>query len=292
MRTTFTIILVCFYSVSFSQSFTERDIKELAKTINDKLQGTELSGGMSIRGCYAIGRTLVYQYDVTEDWYATENMKEELIANFKEGGLSKTYFNSEINVDFLYYYGSTLRKRISINSKEFSPLAFSLGEYISIIDHPKAKDVNLKLKKPIGWEIKEGDRPNIIFMFVYNTNTYSILTKDNAMFISRSEAKDLLNDEEYVEEFITETSSFLRNPETLNHRLITIDSYPCLEFTIRGNMERSGFDMKLITKNWIIFYEDKLVILQCGGLEGKEFDALISLYDSITSSVIFPDQYN
>lgn len=292
MRATLSIILICFSSITFSQSFTESDIKELAKTINDQLQGTEIADGMSVRGCYAIGRTLVYQYNVNEDWYPPENMKEELIANFKEGGLSNTYFINDINVDFLYFYGNTLRKRITIKSNEFSDLNFSLGEYVSIKDHPKSKGVNLKLKKPNGWEMKEGDRPNIILMFVHNTNTYAILTKENAMFVSRKEARELLADEKYVEEFITESSTFLRNPETLNHRLITIDTYPCLEFTIRGNMERSGFDMKLITKNWIIFYEDMLVILQCGGLEGKEFDTLLNLYDSITRSVIFPDQYN
>ena len=294
MKVLFTLLLVSCCSISFSQSISENDIKELAKQINDELQGMDLGNGngIAVRGCLAFKRTLVYQYDVDEYWYPTENMKEDLIANFKEAGNADMFFKNDINVDFHYYFGNKLQKRISVKSIEFSNLNFDIGDYISIKGHPKAKGVNLKLKPPNGWEIKEGDRPNIVKKFVYDNNSYMIIVKDNITFFSRNEVRELLEDDDYVNEFITDASSFLQNPEILNHSIVTVDKYPTLVFTMKGQMERSGIRMSLIFKNWIIFYEDKIVFLQCGGLNNKEFYSLEGLYHLITNSVIFPEQYN
>jgi hypothetical protein len=291
MKIIFTFILICYYSISFSQSLSENDIKKLAKELNVKLKGTSIENGVTVQGCYAIERTLVYLYDVTDDWYPPQSMKEDLLANFKESGISDTYFNNEIDVDFQYYSGNILRKRISIKSNEFSNLNFTLGDYLSIKGHPKAKDVDFKIKIPVGWEIKEGDRPNVIKTFTHKGNTFLIIIKDNATFFSRNEARQFLKPD-YVEELIAESSSSLKNTETLNSQIITIDTYPAVEFTIRGNKESSGYDIRLIMKSWLIFYEDKIVLLQCAGLDGKEFKTLESLYNLIASSVIFPEQYD
>jgi len=287
MKILFTILLGCFYSISFSQSYSENDIKKLAQQINDKLAGTSIGNGITVRGCYAFERTLVYLYNVTDQWYPPGNMKEDLIANFKKGGISDMYYNNEINVDFQYYFGNKLRTRITIKSDEFSNLNFSLGDYLNI----RAKDVDIKLKIPLGWEIDEGDRPNIIKTFVYKGNTYLIIIKDNATFFSRNEVRKILTPE-YVKEFISESSTAFKNAETLNDQIVTIDTYPTLEFTIRGNKEISGYDIKMIMKSWVIFYEDKIVLLQCAGLDGKEFKTLEPLFNRITNSVIFPEQYN
>jgi hypothetical protein len=73
---------------------------------------------------------------------------------------------------------------------------------------------------------------------------------------------------------------------------VTIDKYPTLVFTVKGDMERSGIKMSLLFKYWVIYYEDKIIFLQCGGIESNEFFLLESLYDQITNSVIFPEQYN
>jgi hypothetical protein len=291
MRILFTILLSCFYSISFPQSYSENDIKTLAQQINDKLKGTDIGNGITVRGCYAFERTLVYLYNVTDQWYPSRNMKEDLIANFKKGGISDLYFNNEINVDFQYYYENKLRTRITIKSNEFSNLNFSLGDYISLKGHPDAKGVDMKIKIPLGWKIAEGDRPNIIKTFAYKGNTYLIIIKDNATFFSRNEIRKTLTPD-YIKEFISESSTYFKNAETVNYQIVTLDSYPTLEFTIKGNKEISGYDLKMIMKTWVIFYEDKIILLQCVGLDGKEFNTLEPLYNLITNSVIFPEQYN
>lgn len=292
MKYFLTIVLLGSYFAVTAQSFTENDLKTMAREINTQLKGTDLGNGITVRGCIAYNRTLVYQYDVDEFWYPPENMKEDLISNFKEAGNAKIFFNNDIDVDFHYYFGNKLQKRVSIKSNEFSDLNFDLGNYISIEEHPKAKGVNLKLKPPVGWAIEEGDRPNIVKKFVYDNNSYMIIVKDNITFFSRNEVRELLEDDDYVNEFISDASSFLQYPEILNHDIVTIDKYPTLVFTMKGQMERSGIKMSLIFKNWIIFYEDKIVFLQCGGINNNEFYTLEGLFNLITNSVIFPEQYN
>jgi len=292
MRFILLIILLFFNLISYSQSLSESDIKILAQRINKELQGIDFGNGISVKGCYAIGRTLVYQYLVNEDWYAPENIKTDLIENLNKSGYAETYFNNDINVEYQYFFENRLREKVSIKSYELANLNFNLGEYISIVGHPKAKGVNLKLRPPMGWQIEEGDRPNIVQKFLFKNNNYMIIVKDNIMFFSRNEIRELLSDEEYVNQFLSDASSFLSNPQILNHRIVSVDKYPSLEFTLKGEMERVGIKMTIKQKCWMIFFEDKIVYLQCGGLDNNEFTALEKLYDLITNSVIFPEQYD
>ena len=207
-----------FFFHSFSQTFTEDDIKELAGTVNKKLKGIDIGNGIKARGCIAIGRTLIYQYNVPKNWEASEKAKEDLIANFKTIGTAKIFFLNKVNVDFYYFKYNKIVKKISINSNEFSTYNFELGDYLSIKDHKKSKDINLKLKVPQGWEVKEGDRPNIVKKFTKNDNIYLILTTDNTNFFSRSESEELLSDDSFVNEFVEEASSFLKNAEVMTNQ--------------------------------------------------------------------------
>jgi hypothetical protein len=292
MRYFFILLILSIPSVLFSQTFTESDIKTLAEQVNQKLKGVDVGNGITARGCVAIGRKLIYQYDVPEYWQAPDNIKEELIANLKTVGAAKNYFLHDIDVDFNYYKGNSLVEKVSIKTNEFSTYNYELGEYLNIKDHPKSKEVNLKLKVPIGWEVEEGDRPNIVKKFTKDGNTYLILIKENMTFFSRSEARDILSDESFVTEFVQETSSVMKNSEILEKSIVTIDTYPTLQFKVSGKMERSGITISMIMKCWVVFYEDKIVFLQSMGINNAEFRALEQLYFLITNSVIFPDQYN
>jgi len=93
----------------------------------------------------------------------------------------------------------------------------------------------------------------IVKKFVKGGNTYLILIKENITFFSRNEVKELLQDENYVEEFIQESISFLKNPEVLDNAVVTIDTYPAIQFKVKGTMERLGMTIQLIMKCWVIF---------------------------------------
>lgn len=289
----FIVIVFSFFSLTlFGQTLSESDIKKLANQVNEQLRGLDIGNGITARGCLSIGRTLIYQYDVPSYWEPPVNIKEEVIANLKTAGAAKTYFLYNIDVDFYYYKGNSLIKKVSVKSNEFSTFNFELGQYLSIKDHIKSKDVNLKLKVPQGWKVQEGDRPNIVKKFTKDGNTYLILIKDNMTFFSRSESEERLSDVRFVNELVEESGSSIKNPEVLDRSVVTIDTYPSVTFKVRGKMERSGITIPMIMRCWVVFYEDKIVFLQSMGVDNAEFRAQEQLYFLITNSVIFSDQYN
>lgn len=289
----FILHIFCFLSLTvFSQTFSESDIKKLAEQVNKQIKGVDIGNGITAKGCLSIGRTLIYQYEVPGYWEAPNNIKEEIISNLKTAGAAKTYFLNNIDVDFYYYKGNSLAKKVSVKSNEFSTFNIELGEYVSIKDHPKAKEVNLKLKVPVGWDVKEGDRPNIVKKFTNEGNTYLILIKENVTFFSRKQIREALQEDNFVKEFVTEASSFLKNPQVIDQSVVTIDTYPTVQFKVKGKMERSGLTFPIIMKCWVVFYEDKIIFLQAMGIDNSEFRALELLYTLITNSVIFPEQYN
>ena len=279
-------------TTSFSQLLSEIDIIDIAEKTNKDFRGVDIGNGVILRSCLATGRTLIYRYDIPDESNLTNSLKNEVIQNYKKNGFARLCFNNEINVELYYFQGNSLQQRVSINWKELSDLNFKLGEYLSIKDHLKAKGINLKLQQPIGWRVAEGERPNIVKKFVYGDNMYLVLIKDNSMFISRKEAKELLSDEATVQEIIQEQISHLSGVKILNKKIITVDNYPALEFTANGGMERIGIQTNMIVKIWIVLYEDKFVFLQCSSVSKKSFNALEPLFNSITNSVIFPVQYD
>lgn len=289
----FTLLYFAFPSQKcYSQTFSESDIKKLAEQVNKQIKGVDIGNGITAKGCLSIGRTLIYQYEVPGYWEAPNNIKEEIISNLKTAGAAKTYFLNNIDVDFYYYKGNSLAKKVSVKSIEFSTFNIELGEYVSIKDHPKAKEVNLKLKVPVGWDVKEGDRPNIVKKFTNEGNTYLILIKDNVTFFSRKQIREALQKDNFVKDFVQEASSFLKNPQVINQSIVTIDTYPTVQFKVKGKMERSGLTFPVIMKCWVVFYEDKIIFLQAMGIDNPEFRALEQLYSLITNSVIFPEQYD
>ena len=288
----FTFIPLLFFSITLiGQDFSESDLKTLAKELSQKMKGIDTGNGISIRGCIAIGRRLVYQYDAPYDWEAPINIKEVLISNFKTAGSAKTFFLNDIDVDFWYYKGNSIIKKVLVKSNEFSTFNLELGEYMSIKDHIKSKDVNLKLKVPQGWKIEEGDRPNIVKKFTKDSNTYLILIKDNMTFFSRSESREALSDIS-LDELVKEFSTLLKNAEVIEKSATSIDTYPSLTLKIKGEVERQGITVPVIIRSWVVLHEDKVITLQSFGIDNAEFKALEQLYFSITNSVIFPDQYN
>lgn len=275
-----------------SQTLSEPDIEKIAKMVNDKWQGVDLGNGITVIGCNAIGRTLVYRYEMPDNWTPIKDLKSVIITNFKNAGFAENLYKGSIIIDNYFYKGTTLLEKVSIYPYELSAYNFELGDYISIKDHKKSKGVNLKLKAPIGWEIKEGDRPNIINKFNYGNNYFTIMVAEAPAFLSRKEAKEILLDVNSVKEFMESACSSFINPKILDHKYMTVDTYPTLEFKFTGSKERLGIKINLIVKSWMIFYEDKFVTLSASGDDNNEFKALEYLYLRIINSIIFPDQYN
>jgi hypothetical protein len=288
-----TLFILCLLGLPLlAQNYTESDIKKYAEQINNKIKGVDLGNGVKARGCLSVGRKLIYQYEVPSSWQAQSALKEDIISNLRTSGAAKLYYLNNIDVDFCYYKGNRLYKKISVSAHEFSTFNFQLGDYISIKDHPKAKEVDLHIKVPLGWEVKEGDRPHIVKKFVYETNVYLVQIRENVTFLSREQSKKMLLEDIDLEEYAQKFTSFLENPTILDKSIVTVDNYPSIQIKAKGSMERLGLKVPVMMKSWFVFYEDKIIILQAMGNDNSEFRALESLYTMITNSVIFPEQYD
>lgn len=276
----------------YSQNVSQSDIEKLSEQANRQIKGVFLGNGIKGRGCISLDRTLIFQYDVPSNWKPSRDIKKEIIANLKISGYAKNFFLNDIDVDFYYYKGNSILKKVSIKSNELSTINFQLGEYISIKNHPKSKEVNLSIKAPVGWEVKEGNRPNIIKMFVKDGNSYSIAVKNNVTFYSRKQIREMFKEEKFLTELVQESSSFLKSPKILDQSIVKIDNYPAFQFKIKGKLEITGVKFSVIVKIWLVYYEDKIVVFQSMGSDNNEFVGLEKLYTQITNSIIFPDQYN
>ena len=312
----YSYILILFLSISLSAQYaTAKDVEKLALEISKKVnKNPDPISGVAARGASSYSNTLVYMYDVPEGWYPEENMKQTIIENYNEMEIAKMYINFRINTDFHYYRGSKLVKKIGIKSHEFlnkydlkgnlisvskkPTQSIKLGEYVIYENHPKAKGVNFKVKKPNGWKKMEGDRPNVVQKFVKGTNSYMTLILETGQFISKSQGKELLNDDETATEMANGMLTIGENSKLISKKYVTVDNYPSLEIVMETSMERAGTNMRYRYIVWNVFYEDRFVQLMAGTLlkvNGNEvksdWKSDLATYRLVTNSMIFPDQY-
>jgi hypothetical protein len=170
--------------------------------------------------------------------------------------------------------------------------AIQLGKYHSIKDHPKAKGVNLNLKAPEGWKVEEGDRPNVVVKFVNGSDLFLLMVKDTETFISKGDAKELFQDEEFISELTGSYNSQFKKWTLLDKKLVTIDNYPALELIVSGYGERLVVKFEMVIKTWYFFYEDKFIYLQGSGIKSPTWTTKSQLFSLIANSVVLPDQYN
>ena len=293
--------------LSFSQ-LSESQMAEMVDEVNKGCPLTDPRTGVVLSGAMSYGTTLVFMYDVPEDWFPPENMKELLIDNFKVAEIADVYYSLKVNVNFTYYKENRLIKMVKVKYKEFGDgteeadensysqqpnrSIFELGKFVSFKNHPKAKGVNIKVKKPVEFELLEGDRPNIVGKFNHKKENlvYIIGINNSQNFTSRSYTREWFLDS-------SETKSYAKSSvlefggEYISHKLVDIDRYPAIEITFDYTKEVIDRDIIFRTVMWVIPYEDNIIYLS-GGTEAKNFESYYPLFIKITNSIIFEDQYN
>jgi hypothetical protein len=293
---TLLLLLFClFIELSTSQSYSlaevdariERELRESASRYNRELRGLDVNGAV-IRGCYASGKTLIMQYDVSSRWYPNPNGKSDIIAMSRESGVAESHFRDGISNEYQYYRDGRLLHTIHIDSWEYG--VFKLGEVLSIKGHRKSMGVNMQVRVPVGWEVEEGDRPHVVKKFSYGMNTFSITITEGAGRVTREESAAYFSDRDVVHAFANRISSSYGG-ELLSHRVITIDRYPALEVTFTMNVERAGIELSnLHFRSWTILYGSKVITLGAGST-ASDFPHIEPLFTKILTSIVFPDQY-
>jgi len=126
-------------------------------------------------------------------------------------------------------------------------------------NHPKAKGIWLTVRYPNGWEIKEGERPNIVKKF---SGDY------NGLFVVL--ALQIVDVKEPIENECKSTSArdFAEDLKTENQiiteiRKIKHEAKPAFIYDVRNEMERAGMSISMEHRVMSICYKSTLISAWC-----------------------------
>ena len=269
---------------SYSQEFTNEDLKTLSVKLNTEFKDfVEPSTNVKGRGVTSIGRMLIYQYDVPKDWYSFENLKELLIKSLIDTNNHKMYINQKINIGYYYYKDNIVYKTVRIGWEELKNDKIILDEYIVLTNHPKSNGIEYKIKPPLGWEVKEGDRPHIVKKFIDDDKNFMIQINETGQFFSKNQIIKKFESEDEVnlliESYINDSNVNYSKP-----KILTVDNLPFVysNFIIKG--ERLGINFEIKSHLWISLVEDQIVSFMGVGDNYND-------YFKIMNSVVFLNQY-
>lgn len=189
-----------------------------------------------------------------------------------------------------------MKKTILLIALLFSPIIVlgQLGEYYYSNGHPKSKGLNFQIKKPLGFEQNEADRPNIVQKWQKNKTdnnkmvSFMILVKKDIQIksFSKEDWKQYLKNEGGVGDMVYGI------PEASNFEYFVIDNYPGLIVDAVYEGERLGLKFKLYMTQIMVFVESYAFTLQLQSPVKRIRDDNKRLLYQLANSIIFPDQYN
>tara|TARA_B110000008_G_scaffold25107_1_gene22648 strand:- start:488 stop:1846 length:1359 start_codon:yes stop_codon:yes gene_type:complete len=313
MKNIFFLFFALFFSISISSQYaTVDDVKKMADKMNESSGFKDPRTGLEMTGVTSAGKTIIISYEVPQDWYPMDNMKQILIENFQKTSVSETYFKYRINWNAKYYKGARLVKNININYDEFnnkydllgnlisstisSYEGYKLGDYVSFKDHPKSKGANFKIKKPLNMELKEGDRPNIVTKFNQKNDNavYLIQTTQLPNYNAKQYFEEIFIDNEAVKEWSLEYLDPMKSSYSANYissEATTVDTYPTIQIIYDMKKSVLGKELKMKGIIWVVFHEDLMISFQ-GMTQQENFEKLMPIFYKITLSITFPDQYS
>ncbi len=169
-----------------------------------------------------------------------------------------------------------------------------LGDYYSSNGHPKAKGLNFQIKKPLGFEQNEADRPNIVQKWEKNkTNNdeylaFMIIVKKldpEVIGFSKSDWTKYLKDDGGVKDF----ASAFENP--INEKFLVIDNFPAAGFDASQEVSRLDFKIRIYFSQIMVIVNNHTFLMQFQSTKKNNLERNKSLFYQLANSVIFTDQY-
>ena len=169
-----------------------------------------------------------------------------------------------------------------------------LGEYYYSKGNPKAKGLNFKIKKPLGFDQMEGNRPNVVQKWTKKSTNYDsmvtflILVKNlpiEMQNISQEEWRQFFKYEGGVEEF----TQAMEN--TSNEKYFVLDNYGGICYNQEVSIERLEYELKMFTKTAQVLTSKHMFQIQMGCSSEEVLKNNEWLFQSLANSVIMLDQY-
>ncbi len=174
-----------------------------------------------------------------------------------------------------------------------------LGEYYKSNNHPKSKGLNFQIKKPLGFEQMEADRPNIVQKWMkdrYDNNKLVMfmvqvryLPKE-IQSVSKKEWTQYFKYETGVSDIIEEMNS-MDNSFANNGKYFNLDNHPGVYYEGYMDMDRLDVRYRLYHKTIQVFVDNYIFLLQINSPVKSVLESNNFLFRNLANSVIFTDQY-
>ena len=172
-----------------------------------------------------------------------------------------------------------------------------LGEYYSSQGHLKTKGLTVQVRKPLGFDQMEADRPNIVQKWVKDGTdnsklvTFNILVKylpEEAQGFSKNEWTQYLKYESGISEMVEESNEL---GKAENEKYVKLDNYPGLFFEGYAESQRLDFPVRLYYYRIMVFDDKYIVSISMQSPVKSVLESNNRLFTLLSNSIIFPDQY-
>jgi hypothetical protein len=136
-----------------------------------------------------------------------------------------------------------------------------LGSKFDSKNHPKAKGVWATVRYPTGWDVKEGERPNIVKKFVGDYNGMFVMLSLQILNAGGPVEKECtdMNVAEFSNAFTDKESNLI----AFNAKKIRHEEKPAFIYEMQANVERAGNSFKTTSKVMTVCYKNNLVSAWC-----------------------------
>jgi hypothetical protein len=128
-------------------------------------------------------------------------------------------------------------------------------------NHPKAKGVWATVRYPTGWQVKEGERPNIVQKFSGDYNGLFVMLAIQILDAGAPVEKECkgMGTAEFAEAFSDkENNQFVVNVKKSKH-----EEKPAFLYEMQSKIERAGLSMQATHKVMTVCYKNTLISAWC-----------------------------
>lgn len=141
-------------------------------------------------------------------------------------------------------------------------------------NHPKAKGVWATIKYPAGWEVKEGERPNIVQKFSGDYNDVFVVLSLQILNAGGPVEKECVDTG--INEFAEAFSDKASNQLVVNVRKSKHEEKPAFLYDMQTTIERAGMSMQIDHKVMTVCYKNILISAWCSPSKFDKRTKLIS----------------
>jgi hypothetical protein len=158
--------------------------------------------------------------------------------------------------------------------QHFTAGAQVLNSKFDTKNHPKAKGVWATVRYPTGWEVKEGERPNIVQKFSGDYNDMFVVLALQILNAGAPVEKECsaMTNAEFAEAFSDKSANqIVSNVKKTKH-----EEKPAFFYDVSGTSERAGMTVVTSHKIMTICYKNTIISTWCSPMKIDKVNQIIT----------------